>query len=104
MPFNEGHLQFSVKLKTFAAVQKRGAEAPRFLGRICIFLEQSARRRRGDVALALHDDLVERAQIGLGRGDQRIRIGRRAVIERPSWASRTDTSACASVPSVTAWT
>ena len=26
------------------------------------------------------------------------------VIERPSWASRTDTSACASVPSVTAWT
>ena len=69
-------------------------------------MTQSARRRRRrHVALALHDDLVERAEIGLGGRHQRIRIGGAcAVIERPSWASRTDTSACASVPSVTAWT
>jgi hypothetical protein len=67
-------------------------------------LRRSARRLRRHVALVLHDDLVERAEIGFCRSHQRIRIGPFDVIERPSWASRTDTSACASVPSVTAWT
>src|SRR5689334_2899173 len=32
-------------------------------------------RRRGGVALTLHDDLVERAEIGLGGGHQRVGIG-----------------------------
>src|SRR3954452_20049747 len=36
---------------------------------------RSARRCRRHVALPLHDDLVERAEIGLGRGYQRIGIG-----------------------------
>src|ERR1700738_2474664 len=37
--------------------------------------KQSARRRRRHVALALHDDLVERSEIGLGGSHQRVRIG-----------------------------
>ena len=35
----------------------------------------SARRLRRQVALVLHDDLVERAEIGFGGSHQRIRIG-----------------------------
>src|ERR1700694_2810472 len=37
--------------------------------------KQSACRRRRHVALALHDDLVERSEIGLGGSHQRVRIG-----------------------------
>src|SRR6185436_16447381 len=36
---------------------------------------RSARRLRRPVALVLHDDLVERAEIGFGGRHQRIRIG-----------------------------
>src|SRR6266436_5734614 len=51
-------------------------KAPRFRVRCrtCPF-GKSARRGRRDIALALHDDLVERPEIGFGRSHQRVRIG-----------------------------
>src|SRR6266436_9353908 len=57
--------------------QKRGAEGAAFscsMSDLRPFV-RSARRGCRNIALALHDDLVERPEIGLGRGHQRVRIG-----------------------------
>src|SRR5471030_2786998 len=52
----------------FAATQNAAQCAA--LGLCCDLLKQSARGRLRHVALTLHDDLVERAEIGLGRRHQ----------------------------------
>ena len=62
-------------------------------------------RGLGVQALAPARELVQGAEIGLGGGDERVGVGAaRPVTLRPSAERRTETSACASVPSVTACT
>jgi hypothetical protein len=55
--------------------QKRGANDAAFCNLFDV-RRLSARHLGRHVALVLHDDLVERAEIGFGRRHQRIRIGR----------------------------
>jgi hypothetical protein len=61
--------------------------------------------------LAVDDDagagptsLLSARDIGLAGGDQRVGIGAAAGHDLAPSPRRTETSACASVPSVTAWT
>src|SRR4051812_39192763 len=63
--------------KLYCNVKTRRLATPRFIARIG-FGKRSARgsNRCRHVARALHDDLVQATEIGLGRSDQRVRIGR----------------------------
>jgi len=87
------------EVKTFDPANWVEKKEIKKMGRFIQFAIAASEFAMNQARLKVLPDFAERVGVYIGSG-----IGAFEVIERPSWASRTDTSACASVPSVTAWT